>query len=887
MPKWNVRRRPGRILGLLLLVILSILVLRRVNWHRLTPLWLRHWCLGLPAKGQNFMLEDSAFWIFGGSVHYFRVPREYWRDRLLKMKACGLNTLTTYVPWNLHEPERGKFDFSGNLDLEAFVLLAAEVGLWVILCPGPYICGEMDLGGLPSWLLQDPDMRLRTTYKGFTKAVDLYFDHLMVRVVPLQYKHGGPIIAVQVENEYGSYNKDPAYMPYVKKALEDRGIVELLLTSDNKDGLSRGIVDGVLATINLQSQHELQFLTTFLLSVQGVQPRMVMECWTGWFDSWGGPYSILDSAEGLKTVSAIINAGLSANLSMFHGGTNFGFIGGAVHFQDYKSDVTSYDYDAVLTEAGDYTAKYTELREFFGSVSGAPLPAPPDLLPETACEPVMPALYLSLWDALPYLEEPVTSEKPVNMETLPINGGNGQSFGYTLYETTITSAGILSAYVRDQGQVFVNTVSIGFLDYKREKVVIPSIQGFTMLRILVEHRGRVNYGTNIDDQRKGLIGNIYLNDSPLKKFKIYSLDMKKSFFQRFHADKWNPVPDVPVFPAFFLGPLLVSLSPCDTFVKLEGWEKGVVFIDGQNLGRSWNLGPQETLYLPGAWLDQGLNQVIVFEEKRAGPVIQFTETPCLGRHQYLNRAAPRPPGRAAAGPPAHGCSPDPPLHNRRSRLGAREGPSPKSFPALWLLPSTFTAPAGGMGGLAGTVPRGGEWGTAPGQSARSVPVGPVSEPGRVTICGGWGHLGQPSPPSREEVGAVEGPRPPSTPLGSPLTVRNAGPYLPRQHVSLSFHEGQCQPRRRGSCSGGSRRLWAEATWNPTCPTPSHVCPCVPKDPRRGVCETWQRPGLCDTLTGMRAPLSGKHPAPAGAALMTKLSLASWTFSPWAKPAVLS
>ncbi|XP_060016807.1 beta-galactosidase-1-like protein 2 [Lagenorhynchus albirostris] len=636
MPKWNVRWRPGRILGLLLLVILSILVLRRVNWYRLTPLWLRHRCLGLPARGQNFMLEDSAFWIFGGSVHYFRVPREYWRDRLLKMKACGLNTLTTYVSWNLHEPERGKFDFSGNLDLEAFVLLAAEVGLWVILHPGPSICSEMDLGGLPSWLLQDPDMRLRTTYKGFTEAVDLYFDHLMVRVVPLQYKHGGPIIAVQVENEYGSYNKDPAYMPYVKKALEDRGIVELLLTSDNKDGLSKGIVDGVLATINLQSQHELQFLTTFLLTVQGVQPRMVMECWTGWFDSWGGPHSILDSAEVLKTVSAIINAGSSANLSMFHGGTNFGFIGGAVHFQDYKSDVTSYDYDAVLTEAGDYTAKYTGLREFFGSVSGALLPAPPDLLPKTAYEPVIPALYLSLWDALPYLEEPVTSEKPVNMENLPINGGNGQSFGYTLYETTITSSGILSAYVRDRGQVFVNTVSIGFLDYKREKVVIPSIQGFTMLRILVEHRGRVNYGTNIDDRRKGLIGNIYLNDSPLKKFKIYSLDMKKSFFQRFHADKWNPVPDVPVFPAFLLGPLLVSLSPCDTFVKLEGWEKGVVFIDGQNLGRSWNIGPQETLYLPGAWLDQGLNQVIVFEEKRAGPVIQFTETPCLGRHQYLN-----------------------------------------------------------------------------------------------------------------------------------------------------------------------------------------------------------------------------------------------------------
>ncbi|XP_034505982.1 beta-galactosidase-1-like protein 2 [Ailuropoda melanoleuca] len=185
-------------------------------------------------------------------------------------------------------------------------------------------------------------------------------------------------------------------------------------------------------------------------------------------------------------------------------------------------------------------------------------------------------------------------------------------------------------------QVFVNTVSVGFLDYERKKIVIPLIQGYTRLRILVENRGRVNYGDNIDDQRKGLIGNIYLNDSPLKKFRIYSLDMKKSFFQRFGVDKWSPIPEVPTFPAFFLGALSISLSPFDTFMKLEGWEKGVVFVNGQNLGRYWNIGPQETLYLPGAWLDQGINQVIVFEEKMAGPVIQFTETPHLGRSQYLD-----------------------------------------------------------------------------------------------------------------------------------------------------------------------------------------------------------------------------------------------------------
>ncbi|KAM9221633.1 beta-galactosidase-1-like protein 2 isoform 2-T2 [Dugong dugon] len=636
MSTWAIRRQPGRRLGLLALVVLSFLVLRRLDWHNLIPPWLRHRQLGLQAKGQNFMLESSTFWIFGGSVHYFRVPRQYWRDRLLKLKACGLNTLTTYVPWNLHEPERGKFDFSGNLDLEAFIWMAAELGLWVILRPGPYICSEIDLGGLPSWLLQDPDMKLRTTYKGFTEAVDLYFDHLIARVVPLQYKLGGPIIAVQVENEYGSYNKDPAYMPYIKKALEDRGIVELLLTSDNKDGLSKGVVQGVLATINLQSQHELHLLTTFLLNAQGIQPKMVMEYWTGWFDSWGGPHNILDSSEVLKTVSAIIDAGSSVNLYMFHGGTNFGFINGAMHFNEYKSDVTSYDYDAVLTEAGDYTAKYFKLRDFFGSFSGAPLPSPPDLLPKTAYEPLMPAFYLSLWDALKYMGKPIKSENPVNMENLPVNDGNGQSFGYTLYETTIASSGVLSGLVRDRGQVFVNTVSIGYLDYNKKKIDIPLVQGYTVLRILVENRGRVNYGENINDQRKGLIGDLYLDGSPLKNFRIYSLDMKKSFFQRFTINKWSTVPEVPTFPAFFLGGLSVGPSPSDTFLKLEGWEKGVVFINGLNLGRYWNIGPQETLYLPGAWLDPGINQVIVFEEKMAGPVIQSMETPHLGRNQYIN-----------------------------------------------------------------------------------------------------------------------------------------------------------------------------------------------------------------------------------------------------------
>uniref|UniRef100_A0A8C2MV69 Beta-galactosidase n=1 Tax=Cricetulus griseus TaxID=10029 RepID=A0A8C2MV69_CRIGR len=652
MPMWSLRRRPGRTLGLLLLLFLSFLVLRRylnpkvgscdyegpvrLNWSTLLPLWLQPRRLGLRTKGPNFMLEDSTFQIFGGSVHYFRVPKEYWRDRLLKMKACGLNTLTTYVPWNLHEPERGKFDFSGNLDLEAFIQLAAKIGLWVILRPGPYICSEIDLGGLPSWLLQDPNMKLRTTYYGFTKAVDLYFDHLMSRVVPLQYKHGGPIIAVQVENEYGSYYKDHAYMPYIKKALEDRGIIEMLLTSDNKDGLQKGVVSGVLATINLQSQQELKALSSVLLSIQGIQPKMVMEYWTGWFDSWGGPHNILDSSEVLQTVSAIIKSGSSINLYMFHGGTNFGFINGAMHFNDYKADVTSYDYDAVLTEAGDYTAKYTKLRDLFGTFSGIPPPPPPELTLKMTYEPMRPSFYVSLWDALLHLEDPIQSEDPINMENLPVNNGNGQAFGYVLYETTIFSSGILRGHVHDRGQVFLNRIFIGILDYKTTKITIPLTQGYTTLRILVENRGRVNYGNNIDTQRKGLIGNLYLDNNPLKKFRIYSLDMTKRFFERLDTDKWNFIPKEPTFPAFFLGALSVGIYPSDTFLKLEGWTKGVVFVNDHNLGRYWNIGPQETLYLPGVWLDKGLNKVIIFEETMAGSVVQSTETPYLGRNQYVN-----------------------------------------------------------------------------------------------------------------------------------------------------------------------------------------------------------------------------------------------------------
>ncbi|TNN74992.1 Beta-galactosidase-1-like protein 2 [Liparis tanakae] len=276
---------------------------------------------GLRANSSQFTLEGAPFRILGGSIHYFRVPRAYWEDRLLKMKACGLNTLTTYVPWNLHEPERGAFDFQDQLDLKAYVGLAAEMGLWVILRPGPYICAEWDLGGLPSWLLQDKGMQLRTTYPGFVDAVNLYFDKLVPVIKPLMFEEGGPIIAVQVENEYGSYAKDEKYMPFIQTCLRSRGIKELLLTSDNWEGLRYTGMEGDM----------------------------------------------------LAVVSEILKRGISINLYMFHGGTSFDFMNGAMDLGTYKPQVTSY---------------------------AEPLPGEPTPRERRAYDPVTIQQHLSLWDSL-------------------------------------------------------------------------------------------------------------------------------------------------------------------------------------------------------------------------------------------------------------------------------------------------------------------------------------------------------------------------------------------------------------------------------------------------------------------------------------------------------
>ncbi|XP_062053641.1 beta-galactosidase-1-like protein 3 [Lepus europaeus] len=606
----------------------------RYNWSYVTPLELKHRSVGLgtgsTATGHaHFTLNGRKFRIFGGSIHYFRVPREYWRDRLLKLKACGFNTVSTYIPWNLHEQKRGKFDFSGNLDLEAFVRMAEVIGLWVILRPGPYICGEIDLGGLPSWLLQDSKSRMRTTDKGFVEAVDRYFDHLVPRMAPLQYHQGGPVIAFQVENEYGAYDKDKHYMPYILEALLKRGIVELLLTSDLLGHATKGYVKGALATVNIRKPS--RKVSKELSQLQGNKPILVMELWIGWYDYWGAEKHFVRNTRDVEhTVAEFIKYNISFNAYMFHGGTNFGFMNGAIFKSDvYRSIVTSYDYDAVLTEAGDYTEKYFILRKILGSISGIPLPPLPDPTPKSVYADVSLSHYLPLWEVLQYLHEPIKLSIPVSMENLPINNGSGQSFGFILYETPICSGGRLHAHAADVAQVFVNDTIIGFLNENSRNVDIPTFTGCQLLRILVENQGRLVFTSRIQHEQKGLTDSVSLNKVTLKGYTIYSLDMKMDFFDRLRSATWRPITGSYEGPAFYRGTLRAGPSPKDTFVSLPDWNYGFVFINGRNLGRYWSIGPQRTLYLPGVWLRPEDNEIIVFEKMMNGLFIQFTDEPKL------------------------------------------------------------------------------------------------------------------------------------------------------------------------------------------------------------------------------------------------------------------
>lgn len=578
----------------------------------------------LDITADGFALDGRPFRIVSGGLHYFRVHPAQWPDRLRKARLMGLNTIDTYVPWNLHEPRPGTFDFTGILDLAAFADQAAAEGLHVLLRPGPYICGEWEGGGLPPWLLAEPDIALRSSDPAFLRAVERYLDALMPIVLPRLGTRGGPILAVQVENEYGAYGSDTGYMERLASALRVRGIDVPLFTSDQPGDLAAGALPGVLSTANFGSK-----VKASLAALRGQQPTgplMCAEFWNGWFDHWGGVHATRPADDAGAALDEMLAAGASVNFYMFHGGTNFGFLNGANDKGTYRATVTSYDYDSPLDEAGDPTEKYRRFRSIIGKYEAVPeeeIPEPAEKLAPVSVR-LGSRVPLFAEASLAALGSARESEAPLTMERL------GQAFGFVLYEARLPDSGpatLVFDQIADRAQVFVAGQPVGVLERERHEHVLS----FTVpragaeLRVLVENQGRVNYGAKLAD-RKGLIGAVRLHGAPLTGWTSRPLPLDELSELRFAESSDRPV----VGPCFHRGVFDLD-RPADTYLHLDGWTKGAAWINGFNLGRYWSRGPQRSLYVPGPVLRSGANELVVFElHGTRGAVAELRPTADLG-----------------------------------------------------------------------------------------------------------------------------------------------------------------------------------------------------------------------------------------------------------------
>ena len=554
------------------------------------------------ATEKGFTLDGKPFQIISGAIHYPRIPRAYWRDRLRKAKAMGLNTVETYAFWNLHEPTPGQYDFTGQNDIAEFIREAQQEGLYVILRPGPYVCAEWEFGGFPPWLLKDPKMALRTTYPGYMDPARAYLKRLAQETAPLQIGNGGPILAVQIENEYGSYGADHAYMEQMHQALLAAGYTKsLLYTADGADVLANGALPGVPAGINFGAgDAEKSFALLDRFRPTGI--RFNSEWWDGWFDHWGARHETRDADVQVKELRWMLEHGYSVNLYMFAGGTSFGWMNGANdNGHRYEPDVTSYDYDVPVAESGELRPKYFAMRDVITSVTHQQPPAPPAPLPSIVVPPIHLTEARPLWDASPVA---VRSSKPLSMEE------SGQSYGYILYRTHLAAAGtgtLELGRVHDYAQVYLDSELVGTVDRRLNQTSLPITiaKSNAQLDILVENTGRVNYGKHIDGERSGLLDTPTLSGKPLATWENYNLPM---------VDPGQlPYSAAPCSGACFYRAHFTVEKPGDTFLDTSHLTKGMVWINGRPLGRFWNVGPQQTLYLPGPWLKAGENEIVIFD----------------------------------------------------------------------------------------------------------------------------------------------------------------------------------------------------------------------------------------------------------------------------------
>ncbi|MFF8375865.1 beta-galactosidase family protein [Streptomyces sp. NPDC015661] len=568
----------------------------------------------------GFRLDDHPFRIISGGLHYFRVHPEQWADRLHKARLLGLNTVETYVPWNLHAPRPGEFRTDGGLDLPRFLDLAAAEGLHVLLRPGPYICAEWEGGGLPSWLLAEDGIELRSSDPRFLAAVDGYLAALLPPLKTYLSSAGGPVIAVQLENEYGAHGDDAGYLSDLAGLLRTHGVDVPLFTCDQPGDLARGGLDGVLRTVNLGSRVDAGLAELRRLQPSG--PLMCSEFWIGWFDRWGGVHTTRDAADAAADLDRLLAAGASVNIYMFHGGTNFGCTNGANDKGTYRPTGTSYDYDALLDEAGDPTPKYEAFREVIAR--HAPVPDEPVPAPAPKLTPTVVELDASggLFDQTHLFGQPVLAGHPLTMEHL------GQSFGFVLYEAELPTAGpalLRVGEVRDRAQVFVDGQPVGVLERENHEHALGFVspRSGARLTVLVENQGRVNYGPGIHD-RKGLLGQVTVNGAELARWSSSPLPLDR-------LDGLTLTPAAPVAgPALHRGTFEVD-RPADGYLALDGWTKGHAWVNGFPLGRYWSRGPQATLYVPAPALRPGRNEITVLElHATASRTVELRDRPDLG-----------------------------------------------------------------------------------------------------------------------------------------------------------------------------------------------------------------------------------------------------------------
>ena len=564
--------------------------------------------------GSSFYLDGQEFKILSGAIHYFRIQPEDWYHSLYNLKALGFNTVETYVPWNMHEPKKGQFDFQGILDIEKFLQIAQDLGLYVIVRPSPFICAEWEFGGMPAWLLTE-DMRIRSSDASYLQAVADYYDELLPRLVPRLLDKGGNILMMQVENEYGSYGEDKDYLRAIRQMMLDRGLDCPLFTSDGpwRATLRAGtlIEEDLFVTGNFGSKADYNFaqMQEFFDEHGKKWPLMCMEFWDGWFNRWKEPIIKRDPEELAQAVHEVLKQG-SINLYMFHGGTNFGFMNGcSARGVTDLPQVTSYDYDALLDEQGNPTPKYFAVQKMMETY----YPEYPQMKPLTKesfeLRDIALSEKVSLFETLADLAQPVESLYPVKMEDL------GQSYGYLLYRTEASwdadEEKIRVIDGRDRMQLFVDGKLMA-TQYQAEigqDIFVAGEKKVThRIDILMENMGRVNYGHKFlaDTQRKGIRTGVCKDLHFLLNWQQYPLSFENTENIDF-SKGWQP--EQPAFYAFDFE--MKALK--DTYLDLSGFGKGLAFVNGVNIGRFWNVGPTLSLYIPHSLLKEGHNRIIIFE----------------------------------------------------------------------------------------------------------------------------------------------------------------------------------------------------------------------------------------------------------------------------------